>query len=110
MEEEDHEIGLLLSAFIAKDLGWQTIYLGANVPSNNLTTAIEIVNPDVMLSMFVTPGATKQVKEIEHFAGETNTTMIFAGNPVNFNLEEKDFKSSFMHSPDDFINFLKNWK
>jgi MerR family transcriptional regulator, light-induced transcriptional regulator len=33
LEGEDHEIGLLLATYIAKDLGWRVCYLGQNVPA-----------------------------------------------------------------------------
>lgn len=108
-EDEDHEIGLLLSAFIAKDLGWQVLYLGPNVPTSNLKTAIEIGQPKLMMSMFIIPGAAKKIKEIEEIADKSDIPLVLAGNPVNFKDEAHTFKSTYIPSPDDFVNYLKSW-
>ena len=40
LEGEDHEIGLLLAHFIAKERGWQTYYLGPGVPVSNIINKI----------------------------------------------------------------------
>lgn len=52
--EEWHETGLLLSDYIIKSKGYTTIYLGQNVPFENLDEVIKSVNPTHMLTFFIT--------------------------------------------------------
>lgn len=53
-EGESHEIGLLLAHFIAKNLGWRVFYLGQNVPHDNVKTMAELVEPNYLLTFFIT--------------------------------------------------------
>ena len=55
LDNEDHEIGLLLSYFIAKNLGWRVYYLGQRVPSENIPSMAEKLNPDAMLTLIINP-------------------------------------------------------
>ena len=54
LDNEDHEIGLLLSSFIAKNLGWKVLYLGQRVPSEDTRSFVKKTNPDTILTMFTT--------------------------------------------------------
>ncbi len=45
-EGEHHEIGLLYVNFIMKSKGIKTIYLGANIPVNDLTQLVKLKKPD----------------------------------------------------------------
>lgn len=47
-EEEDHELGLILSNYILRSYGQRVIYLGPRVPYYNLKAVIESVKPDYM--------------------------------------------------------------
>ncbi len=44
-ENEEHEIGLLFAAFILRQQGIKTIYLGSNVPYSNLTALVTQCKP-----------------------------------------------------------------
>jgi MerR family transcriptional regulator, light-induced transcriptional regulator len=45
-ENEHHELGLLFLQYMLKNRGVQTIYLGANVPLNDLQFIVELKKPD----------------------------------------------------------------
>ncbi len=45
-EDEDHEIGLLLSSFLLKSKGKKVIYLGQRVPYSNIESIIKSEEPD----------------------------------------------------------------
>jgi DNA-binding transcriptional MerR regulator len=52
-ENEFHEIGLLFSNYILRAKGIKTIYLGQNVPYQNIETAIHEIKPTHLLTMIV---------------------------------------------------------
>lgn len=52
---EWHEIGLLFSDYVIRNAGHHTIYLGQSLPISNLTSTIENVSPQYLLT-FVIPG------------------------------------------------------
>ncbi|MCG8409828.1 MAG: cobalamin-dependent protein [Bacteroidales bacterium] len=47
VENEYHELGLKMVSDIFEMNGWDTHFLGANVPSNELVKFAKIVNPDI---------------------------------------------------------------
>lgn len=75
LEGEEHEIGLLLAAFMAKEKGWKVYYLGQGVPVVNIKKVIDIAEPSLIMSMFVTP----KVNKINNFIKD-----IMEGNQVPF--------------------------
>jgi methanogenic corrinoid protein MtbC1 len=47
--EEYHLIGLLLITFLLRRRGWEVIYLGANVPLEQLESTVEAVQPQLVV-------------------------------------------------------------
>ena len=47
--EELHVIGLLLLTLFLRRRGWEVIYLGANVPTEQLETAVRLVQPRLVI-------------------------------------------------------------
>ncbi len=66
-EGEHHEMGLLYVNFVMKSRGIKTIYLGANVPTNDLAFIIEIKKPDFVYthvtSLHTTTGFDKFITQ-----------------------------------------------
>jgi DNA-binding transcriptional MerR regulator len=75
LEGEEHEIGLLLASFMAKERGWKVYYLGQGVPLVNIKKVVDIAEPSLVMSMFVTP----KVSKINSFINE-----VIEGNEVPF--------------------------
>ena len=50
---EDHELGLLLSAYLLRVSGKRVIYLGRNVPFSNLKAVVDEVKPDYLYFFLV---------------------------------------------------------
>lgn len=46
---EDHTFGPLLIALTLKRQGWDVLYLGANVPIQNLEETVQDINPDLVI-------------------------------------------------------------
>jgi len=75
LEGEEHEIGLLLASFMAKSMGWKIYYLGQAVPLVNIKKVIDIAEPGLIMSMFITPKTHK----INNFIDA-----VLEGNPVPY--------------------------
>jgi len=63
-ESEMHELGLLFAAYILKKIGQKVIYLGQNVPLNNIVEIIKVRNADFLMTFFV---AANPIEEIEAY-------------------------------------------
>jgi DNA-binding transcriptional MerR regulator len=107
-ELENHEIGLLLASYIAKDLGWIVYYLGQNVPLVNIVEVQEIVNSNLMFTIIVTPVKQSYAVLFKDVLEKTNLPLLVAGKlEEEANLRSYD-KIKFTNSPQKFIDYLKN--
>lgn len=62
-EGEYHELGLLYLNYILKSKGITTIYLGANIPSKDLTGVISILKPDYLYTHLTTVGSNFNIEK-----------------------------------------------
>lgn len=106
-EGEYHEVGLLLSYYIAKDLGFRTYYLGQNVPEENIVESAQISQADLLLTFIITPRSGEELDVLKKIAKESRLPLLFSGNPEN--LSDKDLPKGLIHlnRPDDLINYLE---
>ncbi|MEP3388152.1 MAG: MerR family transcriptional regulator [Reichenbachiella sp.] len=109
-EGEDHEIGLLLANYIAKELGWKTYYLGSNVPHENIEIISKQTSPDLMFTMFVSPRKPKFVQDMNGFLMNINTKMIYSGHGDIIEKSQHQDKTLFLQSPEGFRQFLSEYK
>ena len=109
LDDEDHEIGLLLAAYMARDLGWKVYYMGQNMPVDNISRVIEISNPKLLLSMFVTSSSGRVEKFIGSIKKQTNIPLLVSGNKENFTNLKWDDQLIYIKSPSEFINILQNY-
>ena len=107
MEGEDHELGLLLSSYIAKDLGWKIIYLGQRTPLENLNEVILKTNTKYLMTLFTTPRSDDFLKTLTLLQEETNTCILYAGNPIFAAAEKTNNNVQYIKSPNDLILKLK---
>ncbi|WP_417874344.1 MerR family transcriptional regulator [Xanthomarina gelatinilytica] len=106
-ENEHHEIGLLLAYYMARDLGWKVYYLGQNVPTENIQQVIDIVKPNAMLSMFITPTQESIKTKLDAILEQTNVPYWVSGNPAVIEDVMEDDRIGFISKPDDLILKLK---
>jgi len=83
LEGEEHEIGLLFASFIAKRMGWRIYYLGQSVPLVNIKKVIDIAEPSLVMSMFVTPRVNKFNNFIKAVLEENKVPYIVSGSIEN---------------------------
>ncbi|WP_370100630.1 MerR family transcriptional regulator [Xanthomarina gelatinilytica] len=106
-ENEHHEIGLLLAYYMARDLGWKVYYLGQNVPTENIQQVIDIVKPNAMLSMFITPTQESVKTKLDAILEQTNVPYWVSGNPAVIEDVMEDDRIGFISKPDELILKLK---
>ena len=108
-ENEFHEIGLLLAYFIFKQSGWQTFYLGTNVPMENIASLEEHVSPDILCTILTTP-VNEPSKRFDHVLSNIETKLIVAGNPLLLPENPIGVKYQILPSPNDLVNYIRNFK
>ena len=76
-EGELHEITLLFSSYTLKKYGNQVIYLGQNLPFDDIGVAYKIYRPDYLLSIFTTfPKQNKMQQYLYRLAKEFPDTIV----------------------------------
>ncbi|MFD1314731.1 MerR family transcriptional regulator [Namhaeicola litoreus] len=108
LEDENHEIALLLGAFIAKDLGWKVYYLGQNVPSEDIATLVDYLNPRLLMTMFIIPRPKKRDDSFCEMLVEKNMTLLYGGNPKSFPCTMASENFVAIKNPNHFIDFLNH--
>ncbi|GGH41255.1 MerR family transcriptional regulator [Mangrovimonas yunxiaonensis] len=107
IEDEYHEIGLLLAYYLARKLGWKVYYLGQNVPLENISQIIQDVVPDIMLTMVITPIQKVTFEKINAFCSSSNVPLYISGNVENIEDDINEEQVVYLKSPRDFIECLK---
>ncbi len=106
LEGEEHEIGLLLASFMAKEMGWKVYYLGQGVPVVNIKKVIDIAEPNLMMTMFVTP----KVNKVNNFIGAilegNNVPFVISGSTENLIAVTDSDRLLKVSGPDEFQGHL----
>lgn len=63
VEGERHALGLRMAADILEDSGFETIYLGADVPTAALLQAVAVTTPDLVVLSATMPALTPRLEE-----------------------------------------------
>jgi MerR family transcriptional regulator, light-induced transcriptional regulator len=64
VQGEQHALGLRMAADLLEDVGYQTIYLGADVPSQALLQAVETLSPDLLALSATMPESAGKLEEV----------------------------------------------
>lgn len=106
LEGEEHEIGLLLASFMAKSMGWRIYYLGQGVPLVNIKKVIEIAEPKLIMSMFVTPKVSKINNFINAVIEGGEVPYVISGSEENLAAIPDSDKLLKISSPGEFESHL----
>ncbi len=80
---EDHDLALLMLAFILRWRGWEVIYLGADVPLDQLDATLQATSPHMVLSAAQTlPGAASLV-ELAEIVNAQSIPLAYGGGIFN---------------------------
>ncbi len=63
-EGEYNELGLLLSCFLVKNRGAQTIYIGANTPLGDVEEILKFKEPDIIITHLIKPHTSASLKNL----------------------------------------------
>jgi len=107
LEDEDHELGLLLANYIAREMGWRVYYLGTKVPLENIEQVIEIANPNLLLSLFILNRPKWVKSKIDLLTAKTSLPIAVSGNYNNMIAIESD-QVTCLKNPGEMISLLSN--
>lgn len=107
-EQEHHEIGLLLSSFIARKCGWRVIYLGQNVPTEDIHEVMTLVHVDYLMTMIVSPQTNDINPLFKKLIELTGIPIILSGKQDYVDHVENNPKIIKLHSPKELNDFLES--
>jgi DNA-binding transcriptional MerR regulator len=106
--EESHEIGLLFSNYLIRSRGYETIYLGQNVPYANIAAVIKHTRPDYLLTFFIrnrNPGdVSRQLHD--HFRSYPGLKLLVSGHSETLSQLKRQKNVEILHSPPDLAAYL----
>ncbi|MCW3804683.1 MerR family transcriptional regulator [Plebeiibacterium marinum] len=107
-EGELHEIGLLFYSFLARKEGYKVIYLGSNVPFEDIKGIDQVRKADAFFTCFVSPPENSLDKILKAYSEEFPNTPIFI-NGMQVKEYEGDLPDNVMHisSAEVFVEVLR---
>jgi DNA-binding transcriptional MerR regulator len=109
-EGEIHELSILFLTYLLRERANSVIYLGQNVPFNDLQAVHEIQNPDYILTMFSGLFTKEPLQNYIQKLAMTfpNTHLLVSGYQVLVQPIDLPKNTSIIESFDHFIDFLKH--
>ncbi len=80
---EFHDLALLMLSFIMRWRGWEVIYLGADVPLDQLDATLRATSPQLVLSLAQTLPGAASLAELARFTNARSTPLAFGGGIFN---------------------------
>jgi DNA-binding transcriptional MerR regulator len=79
---EWHEIGLLFGNYILRSMGFITIYLGQNVPLEDISRTYSATKPDYMLTFFISAKPKTEIESeiVAILKATKDTTLLISGS------------------------------
>ncbi len=107
-QDEWHETGLLFSDYIIRSQGYKTIYLGQNVPADNLKEVISNTKPTYLLTLYI---ARRELANIEKDLStlskqNPNLKFLVAGSHSIEKFSKKIKNLTVLNSPEDLLKLL----
>ena len=87
-------------------MGWNVYYLGQGVPIFNIKKVIDIADPELLMTMFVTPKVNKINAIIDELLEGNNVKLMISGSTENIMAVPDSERIVKVNSPDDFQNHL----
>ena len=104
---ESHEIALLFSNYLIRSKGYETIYLGQNVPYENITSVIHHTKPDYMLTFFIGNRDFEEIsRQVSEHLKPTGIKILVSGNKGALVGLKKHKNLQILASPGDLLTLL----
>ncbi len=81
--EEHHIIGLLLLTFLLRRQGWEVVYLGANVPLEQLETTVSVVKPQLVVMAAQLLHTAASLRQAAHVLVQAGVPLAYGGAVFN---------------------------
>lgn len=105
-EGENHELGLLFANYILRKRGHKVIYLGQNVPLNDIREILQMKHVDYLISFIVTNvknlNISDLIAKLENIAG--NIPIYFSGSQILSHKDKIKPGIKIIDSPQALIN------
>jgi DNA-binding transcriptional MerR regulator len=76
---EEHDFILLMVAYLLRRSGWDVVYLGANVPLNDLDSTIQSTQPTLIISAAQTLESAASLRKMSEFLETQQVPLAFGG-------------------------------
>lgn len=80
---EYHDLALLMLAFILRWQGWEVIYLGADIPLDQLDATLQTTKPNLVISAAQTLPGAASLLELAEFVNSRSIPLAFGGGIFN---------------------------
>lgn len=107
-ENEMHELSLLFTNYMLRKRGHKVIYLGSNVPFNNLIEIDRIKPSHFLLTYFITAIPYKDLKEYLHRISQSFPEKIIyiSGEQISFYTDKLPKNIKYLASPQNLVSEL----
>jgi MerR family transcriptional regulator, light-induced transcriptional regulator len=104
-EQELHEMGLLLALFLIRKNGHIGIYLGQNVPTDDVVKTWEVVNPDYLFTHLTSHIDYEELNDyLKGLALKTRGAPILVSGQSAPNFKDVSIRNvKFLESPSEFV-------
>lgn len=105
---EMHDVSLLFANYIIRSKGHETIYLGQDVPYENISLVLKQTKPNFILTFFTIPQNPKGVYndiKINLHLGENTKLLICGQSDITNHLKNK-FGANILLQPNDLLSYL----
>ena len=109
-ENEEHEIGLLFANYIIRQQGKRVVYLGSNVPRENLSNVIKHLKATHVYTFFT---KNHSIEEVQHLLDNLSlnfkkTKLFVSGNRSIIEGVQLNKQVKWIQEIDSLVNILKN--
>jgi DNA-binding transcriptional MerR regulator len=105
--DEWHEIGLLFSDFILRSAGVPTLYLGSNVPYENLPSLFSKTKISHVLTFLITRRDVAELQSLRENMGlPPDVKLLVAGNPNILKSVKQEKNTQLLLAPDDLLKIV----
>lgn len=105
--QEWHETGLLLSNYIIRAQGFETIYLGQDVPYENVALVLKNCKPNYLLTFYIARKKAEDMASLRKKMGlSIDTKLLVSGNIELTNLIKSEKNTDVLYSPADLLKYL----
>jgi len=108
LQDERHELGLLLTSFLARSIGWRVIYLGQDVPIENISSVAELVSVNYMMTMLISPRMDDYNSILHELVRTTSLPLIVSGMEKYVSAVVDESNIIKIANPTEMIEFLKS--